>query len=348
MTTRFAQWISVRTLLFAIVGCLTIVLCAHPARALQLATETPSENDPSSEADGSRAKVEGVGERVGPATRGEQRLLPPQFSQVYRKKWALIVGINYEGRDDVRSDRKNAAALPPLKNAQRDATEFAQVLKDYYGYQDENVFLVLEEQATKNTIEDKLGELMNSELVNEEDSVLVFFAGHGARRGGGTSFLAYDVKLAQGVPTAQHMKLQEDIVQKLQESPAKHKLLILDHCHSGDVFNRSFQPPTRQGRDDRTLVRETAFQAMASCRAGQVALDEGELIKGHSPFTASLIDGLRRLPANGNPSDPIGATKILKYIASTFSAVDQLPDCRNLISTDGEFFFLSIGPRRFQ
>jgi hypothetical protein len=144
------------------------------------------------------------------------------------------------------------------------------------------------------------------------------------------------------------LRLQEDIVHKLQDCRAKHKLLILDHCYSGDVFNRSFQPPSQQPRTDRELVREEAFQAMASCRAGQVALDEGGLIVGHSPFTASLIDGLTRLPANGTPTDPIGTTHLATYVATTFSSAAQRPDCRNLISTDGEFSFFPSATVSFE
>jgi uncharacterized caspase-like protein len=113
-----------------------------------------------------------------------------RLSPLYRHKWALVVGVNYRDREDARTTDKNAAALPPLSNAVRDAEGIVEVLKKYYEYQDEHIFVLLEEQATASAIEDKMGELLNTDRVDPEDSVLVFFAGHGARRDGGTSFLA--------------------------------------------------------------------------------------------------------------------------------------------------------------
>ncbi|TWU25270.1 Caspase domain protein [Novipirellula galeiformis] len=287
------------------------------------------------------APVEGEALGIDPQlkTRGDLRLAPTKFSPVYRKKWALIVGVNYANRGEERElSSKNAAALPSLNNAVKDAQEVSTVLREYYAFEEQNVIELLEADATFSAIDSALGSLCNVEEVDEEDCVFVFFSGHGVRSVRGTSFLAHDVHLAAGSPVSGHLRLEE-IVRRLEDCPAKHKLLVLDHCYSGDVFNNNFQAQSVQDRADRGLLREPAFQAMASCRATQVALDAGKNNQGHSPFTAALIDGLTRLPANGKRSDAIGTTKLASYIATTFDVATQKPECRNLDTTDGEFSF---------
>ncbi|WP_419194969.1 caspase family protein [Novipirellula herctigrandis] len=272
--------------------------------------------------------------------RGDRRMAPTALSPVYRKKWALIVGIDYADREDERaSSAKNAAALPTLSNAVKDAQGISATLKQYYAYDQENVIELIEADASKAAIDTALGSLCDVGKVSPDDCVFVFFSGHGVRSSRGTSFLAHDVHLAGGAPVSGHLRLQEDLVRRLEDCPAKHKLVVLDHCYSGDVFNNNFQPPSHQDRSDKGLQRVPAFQAMASCRATQVALDAGRLNQGHSPFTAAFIDGLTRLPANGRRSDAIGTTKLASYVSTTFDVATQKPECRNLIATDGEFSF---------
>lgn len=272
-------------------------------------------------------------------SRGDKKLSPAKLSALYRKKWALVVGVNYADRDDVRAgSATNAAALPPLGNAVQDAKEISSTLQEFFGYQEACVTELFESDASFAAIETGLGSLCNLEKVSKDDSVLVFISGHGVRTTRGTSFLAHDVQLSSGIPNANHILLSS-IVERLEDCPAKHKILILDHCYSGDVFNSSFQSPSLQDRSDEGLLRVPAFQAMASCRATQVALDAGRLNKSHSPFTAALIDGLTRLPAGGRKSDAIGASKLASYISTTFDVASQKPECRNLISTEGEFSF---------
>lgn len=272
-----------------------------------------------------------------PNTRG-RRLTPIKRMPSYGKQWALIVGINYEHRDDARESVQDKAALPPLVNAVKDAKAFAHILKTYYNYHDDGLKLLTEEEATKTAIEEVLGSLCDGNKVSEEDSILIYFSGHGVRTHQGTTFLAHNVSLAQGKPVSGHLRLHHDVIELLKVCPAKHKMIILDHCYSGDVFNVGFQPQSNQDRSGKDLMQTSAFQAMASCRASQVALD-GDQNAGNSPFTEALIAGLTRLPANSNKHDRVWASRLLSYIVPRFDVESQKPDCRNLVGTEGEFSF---------
>ncbi|MDM4019335.1 caspase family protein [Roseiconus lacunae] len=267
----------------------------------------------------------------------------------YSKSWALIVGVNYAGEelDELRSLPANREAIPELKNAVNDAKELASVLQRLYGYHEEQMEVLTGDQAKKPAIEKAIGKLCDPEVVSEDDSILVFFSGHGVRLANGDSgvaILPYDVQLSNGNPISQFFRLHEDVFDRLNLSPAKHKLVILDHCYSGDIFNREFQ--ARSESDDRSdprLQLEKTFQAMASARATQVASDGKD---GHSPFSAALLDGLRQLPAHKTDDRRIWAESLLAYIRPSFSDKEQRPDCRLLSGGDnvGEFCFYPVKP----
>lgn len=82
---------------------------------------------------------------------------------------AVLIGLR-EHRD---------AGLAKLPFADRDARLFARYLTDALGYEDENVATLIDGQATKGDLEKHL-ERWLSNRVREGDSVLVYFAGHGA------------------------------------------------------------------------------------------------------------------------------------------------------------------------
>jgi hypothetical protein len=67
-----------------------------------------------------------------------------------------------------------------------------------------------------------------------------------------------------------------------------------------------------------------------------VASDGAE---GHSPFTAALLDGLKRLPAQHGGDRRVWANRLLAHIRPSFMGNPQKPDCRSLIGSEGEFSF---------
>ena len=304
------------------------------------------------------------------ATRGPDRRLgsPPAAAQPRPtgRQFALVIGVNYAGRAEALANPADADVVRPLRNAVQDAEVLRDVLTTYYGYRDadagldqdgrfaadtDEVVLLTEDRATKDAIETALGDLCNSELIGEDDSVVVFFSGHGVRLPGvrerdRAAILAWDVQVAGGRPTSKFLRLHSDVIERLADCPARQRLVVLDSCYSGEIFHAGFQ--ARSDADDRSdvsLQMHRGFQAMASCRATQVALDEAktERYSGHSPFTAALLDGLKRIPAQPGADRRVSANRLLAYIRPHFlEEREQSPDCRSLNGLDGEFCFFPV------
>src|ERR1051325_4125872 len=91
---------------------------------------------------------------------------------LYDQKWALIVGIDsyqwYEERYH-------------LKHAVADARGVAELLKREYGFPENKVFLLCNQEATRDNIRAKLIDIIAGEA-GRDDCVLIFFACHGEKR----------------------------------------------------------------------------------------------------------------------------------------------------------------------
>jgi uncharacterized caspase-like protein len=268
----------------------------------------------------------------------------------YGRKWALVVGINYDDLPD--ADR---VAVPRLGNAENDAKSVRDLLVAHYGYNDKDVVLLTGKAATREAIRDRLanGLLGDRTRVREDHCVLFFFAGHGDRlrlQDGSNEQVGVifpgDVKVQDGKPTrASTLSLQHDVVDLLRDSPARHKLVILDSCHSGDIFSQ--QLPSRSRDDDRRrephLFGSPAFQAIASARTDQAANDGRD---GHSPFTAALLQALQTMPNRPDNKDYITASELFRFMyAESLQQLtnSQTPDMRSLTGDDGEFRFFPAG-----
>jgi tetratricopeptide (TPR) repeat protein len=278
-------------------------------------------------------------------TRSLEPVGAPQH-ETYKKKLAVIVGINYTGSNI------------QLRNAEQDAQKVYDLLVGCFGYKPDEVRLLLGKNATKQAIEKALhNDFLCSQDVTADDSVLFYFSGHGDfrprqdGRGGKGYLIPFDVARVQGkangeISLPSTVDLADFVVKNLRlDCKARHKLLILDCCHAGSVFrieDGTVMSGAAVGQPDLGLFEATSFQAMAASREWQPASD-GDLGAGHSPFTASLIHALCTL---GKKS--LGARTRFST-TQLFSAMDgdlkaalqgkQSPECRWLDGARGEFHF---------
>ena len=99
----------------------------------------------------------------------------PNAELKYRKKWAVVVGINYSPED-----RKalNRGKIDRLDKAESDAREFYDLILKYYSYRKDEVVLLTGKEATKEAIEGYLqnGFLCDPNRVGPDDSVLFYLA----------------------------------------------------------------------------------------------------------------------------------------------------------------------------
>src|SRR4051812_29889264 len=91
------------------------------------------------------------------------------YKPFYEKSWALIIGIN------------NYSNASPLGYARQDSEAVAEVLKARFGYSDEQIVLLVDEDATRERI---LSEFARLNRVAADDRILFFFAGHGHTKSG--------------------------------------------------------------------------------------------------------------------------------------------------------------------
>ena len=136
------------------------------------------------------------------------------------KFYALIVGV----------DQYDDLEIIDLDNPVNDAQRFYNVLIDNYSYKKEDV--VVMSNSTKDEFLIQLDRF--SEILNEEDNLLVFFAGHGY----------WDENFSEGYwflrdsqKNARRTWLANNTIQSyLRGIKAKNILLIADSCFSGSIF----------------------------------------------------------------------------------------------------------------
>lgn len=258
----------------------------------------------------------------------------------FSNSYAVVIGI---------SDYRNGIA--PLKTAVNDATQLAQILKVDYQY---TTTLLVDEQATR----DQLTDLLQSklpQLVQEQDRLLFYFAGHGIA-------LNKDDDGPQGYLIPQDARLgdsttylpMQKVADALSELSCRHCLVILDCCFAGAFHwssTRKLMAVTdviHKERYDR-FIRDPAWQVLTSASHDQAAWDSLELKDDrgtdakqtqHSPFAAALINALQGEadaypPAqDGNPAGDgvLTATELYLYLRDQ---VEVITDARNGRQTPG-------------
>ena len=134
---------------------------------------------------------------------------------------ALIIGI-----DDYRDKR-----IPDLKTAVHDAGAMAEVLREKYGFQ---VELMLNDKATRAGMYQSLRRLAG--LAKPEDSVLIYYAGHGDldRQYNDGWWIPVDAEAGNPVTYLDNVQVQK----AMGNTKARHVLLISDSCYSGTLFGR--------------------------------------------------------------------------------------------------------------
>jgi len=150
-----------------------------------------------------------------------------------------------------------------------------------------------------------------TELFSYDDEVLLYFSGHGfLSRTGGVLCTSDATEDDWGIP-------MQEVVDLAMQSPARHLLLILDCCHSGDIGN----PATLNkaaGKSPLATLRED-MTVIAASRGTEEAIEAG----GHGVFTGALLDALE-----GGAADHMGfvtAPSLYAYVSRRFAAWDQRP-----------------------
>jgi hypothetical protein len=181
----------------------------------------------------------------------------------------------------------NYKTWPVLNNARNDVVKFAELLKTKYGF--DSSFLLLDEQATRKNIINKIREFLKKAGPN--DNVVIYLSGHGNEDQLADGDYYFIPQEAEADDVTGAVK-STDIVDNFKKIRAKRCLLIVDACYSGMITN-SVSPsgqPLTSGTDLESAENASCKWIVTSGRATKVS--DGEKGK-NSPFATVLINYLR-------------------------------------------------------
>jgi hypothetical protein len=182
-----------------------------------------------------------------------------------------------------------------LKNAVQDAVGFQQTLIDKLGFL-APIPPLIERAATRDAIESLIEDQLR-DVLEEDDSLVLFFAGHGHTRVEEHSETGFIVPVDARRPETKeywsdYIRLNHWL-EEIAELPARHILVILDSCHSGFALGEAAQRFRDAVRYQKDLTHRRSRKLITSAQREQPALDGGP-IPGHSLFTGTLIHGFNR------------------------------------------------------
>lgn len=181
----------------------------------------------------------------------------------------------------------NYKTWPVLNNARNDVVKFAELLRSKYGF--DSSFLLLDEQATRKNIINKIREFLKKAGPN--DNVVIYLSGHGNEDQLADGDYYFIPQEAEADDVTGAVK-STDIVDNFKKIRAKRCLLIVDACYSGMITN-SVNPsgiPLTSGTDLESAENAPCKWIVTSGRATKVS--DGEKGK-NSPFATVLINYLR-------------------------------------------------------
>lgn len=255
----------------------------------------------------------------------EEVVATPYVEGRYR---ALIVG-NNDYADP-------AGHWPALKTAVMDARAVAELLKTHYGFSD----VVLLENATRRDILRALTELGRRVMSN--DSVLVYYAGHGfldaeTRRG---FWVPVDAEGADQTTFLHNSTLRDEL--GIIAARGRHTLLISDSCFSGSLLRAGTRGAAPEAEGERYFEKVAQKRSAQIMTAGGVEfVDDDYQASGHSPFTYFLLNELKH---NNRPLLTVSelSGNVERAVANNVQQVPESGVLQGAGDELGEFIFINV------
>jgi len=261
----------------------------------------------------------------------ENKQMSLNRNDIYDDSWAVIIGIDkYEN-------------LSNLDYAVADAEAVKDMLLSKFDYKEQNVKLLLNEEANKTNIVNVISDV--SLKARENDRILVFYAGHGETMplpdGGEMGYLVpidgnQDNLLASAIP-------MDDLKRFSNVSKAKHMLFLVDACYGGlaAVGSRGLEPAKTPNYIEK-ITNIKSRQIITAGGKDEKVFEKSEW--GHSAYTKNLLSALEDGYADSNGDGYITADELGDYLSekvSIDSENQQTPQSRRLTSHEGEFIFIA-------
>ncbi|GGB83222.1 hypothetical protein GCM10007424_24070 [Flavobacterium suaedae] len=223
------------------------------------------------------------------STKSSTTLHVPSFD----KTIAIIIGIeNYFPKNNISS----------VKYANADCQKFKEILINNLRVEEDAIYMFINEEALKNSIEYELKQLFYS--LTETDRLIFYYVGHGFHNGITNYLSTYDMHRSNISETA--VSLRTILLDPLQKSKCKNALIFIDACA------QSFQDEYERNQisninEEELLLFSTDFPHYAtflSCQTGQSSFSSDNLKNGI--WTYHLVEGIK-----GNILEVIKANKYI-------------------------------------
>jgi hypothetical protein len=227
-------------------------------------------------------------------------VLPLTKMRLRKNAHAVVIGVE-RYRDE----------LPRASHAEQDARVVARYLSGTMGYDEGNIALLVNDRATKGDME-KYFETWLPNRVESDDTVFVYFSGHGApnAKTGEAYLVPYDgdpVFLDNtGYPLSR-------LYQSLANLPAKEVVVVLDSCFSGaggrSVIAKGMRPIITEMKSP--LLGKGKTLVLAASSAQQVSSTYEQ--KAHGLLTYFFLKGLQG-EADTNKDGKIDIAELFEYL----------------------------------
>ncbi len=239
-------------------------------------------------------------------SKGDEVKLINRKSGAKPNLYVLAVGI-----DNYQSDLK-------LKFACKDATSISQFFKPGYFSSVKSICL-LDEKAGKQAILDEMNRIARE--AQPEDSVILYFAGHGTSVRDMFYFLPWDTKTDTDVDIQSSSLSSLELGHALSDIPATKQMLILDSCNSGASTTSMGRilftgDALDLARTQQRMVRNAGTFLIAAATAKQYAAEVPEL--GHGVLTYAILTALggdRKPQASVSSDGTVTVNSLLRYLS---------------------------------
>ena len=249
---------------------------------------------------------------------------------IYENSFAVIIGIN------------KYKYSKSLKFAVKDAKDIKKLLVNKFGFNNDNIRLLLDSEATFSAIRQALYEIAG--LAKKNDRLLIYFAGHGQ-----TIITKSEKQIGYLIPVNGDINeptltgIPMDDIIRLCESNSKHILYLMDACYSGLMAEgtRGLDISKDEKYYFSTVTQLTARQIITAGNGKQEVLEGDEW--QNSAFTFNLMNALNKWEADIDNSGYITASELGEYLIKSVSVATQgrqTPQLERIrMSESGEFIF---------
>jgi hypothetical protein len=226
----------------------------------------------------------------------EKTVTSPKIGNYY----AVVIGIG-----KYQDDR-----IPKLKYTTVDAEEIYKILTDpHYGNFPENqVKLLIDEHATYNNIKSAIGTWLKRNT-RKNDTVIIFFAGHGAPEDEKTYWVTYNANIDDLYGTALS---NDEIADMIDRVEAKKMVAFLDSCYSAATVNRTDKKRSIMIVKDPFLKFKGKGRVIITSSDGKEQSVEIDKF-GHGVFTYFLLKALKG-DADKNSDGYIELDEVWDYV----------------------------------